>query len=469
LKLNPEVDFRFADLSGVDFGEVNVSGFDFTGADLENADMTQVRSISSAIGLSKAKTARTLFPIEQQRTREEIAALKAEILEELRKSQERPLDAEEAARVDQAVERILSSNDARLKPIEADLREQKYEVAYSRLMDLGRQSSAGASDLAADAFEHFSNAGVFYLDRDTAKAIEALEAARNARPDHFWTRVQLGRLYLRAGRTGESEVEARACSDFATTDRERSMALNQLGDVLMRQGRTDGALRAYEEGLKIARALLASDSGSAEVKPDLSVSLNKVGEVFLRQGRTDEALAAFDEALEVQRDLLASDPGSAEAKPGLSVSLNKVGEVCLRQGRTNEALATFEEALEVQRNLLGSDPGSAVAKRDVSVSLEKVGDVLVRQGRTDEALAAFDEALAVQRDLLASDPGSAEAKRDVVVSLAKLGELSGEDGQPYWHEAHTLVKELHDTGRLDPVDAWLLDDTAQKAGLNTSE
>ncbi|MEO1039783.1 MAG: tetratricopeptide repeat protein [Pseudomonadota bacterium] len=354
---------------------------------------------------------------EHKRTREEIDALKAELLEELRKDRERPLDAEEEARVDQAVERILSSNDARLRPVEEALQNDRVDDAYSRLMGLGKQSQSGASDLASDAFQHFSTAGALYLGRDTAKAIEAFEAARDALPSHFWTHVELSRLYLRAGRTEEAETAARAATAEATNRRDETVAANTLGDVLVRQGRSDEALTAYEEGLDVAHDLLASDPGSAEAKRDVSVSLNKVGDVLVRQGRTEEALTAYEEGLSTRRDLLSSDPGSAEAK------------------------------------------------RDVSVSLDRVGDVLLRQGRAEEALKAYEEGLSTRRALLASDPGSAEAKRDVVVSLAKLGELAGEAGRVYWAEAHQRVSELHAEGRLDPADAWMLEDTAKRAGI----
>src|SRR4051812_25244018 len=59
-KLDPKEDFRFSDLSGVDFGCANLDGFDFTGADLSNADL-RLASIDGAV-FADVSSEGTLWP-----------------------------------------------------------------------------------------------------------------------------------------------------------------------------------------------------------------------------------------------------------------------------------------------------------------------------------------------------------------------------------------------------------------------
>ena len=62
LDLDPQNDFIYQDLSGVDFGATDVSFYNFTGTDLSFSDLTKVRGISKAIGINSAKKVGAAFP-----------------------------------------------------------------------------------------------------------------------------------------------------------------------------------------------------------------------------------------------------------------------------------------------------------------------------------------------------------------------------------------------------------------------
>ncbi len=66
--------------------------------------------------------------------------------------------------------------------------------------------------------------------------------------------------------------------------RDVSVSLDKVGDVRVAQGDLPGALEAYEESLRIRRALAARDTGNAGWARDVSVSLSKVGDVRVAQG-----------------------------------------------------------------------------------------------------------------------------------------------------------------------------------------
>ncbi|XBQ16562.1 MAG: hypothetical protein ABL308_01500 [Oceanicaulis sp.] len=398
-------------------------------------------------------------------TRETVAAMEQRIIASIQRASDRPLGADETRSITEAVERIFASKDARKRPIQVALSENRIDDAAAQLEGLARQSEAAKDDFAREAAENFREAGALWLGRNTGRALKNFEHARDNDPDHFWTRIELSRLYALAGRTADALIEAEHASGLADSDRDRSVALDARGDMLRAQGRTGAALTAYEEGLAIARDLAAADPDSAEARRDVSVSLEKVGDMLAAQGRTGEALNAYEEGLNLCRDLAASDPDSAGARRDVSVSLSKVGDMLAAQGRTGEALNAYEEGLNLCRDLAAGDPDSAGARRDVSVSLNKVGDMLAAQGRTGEALKAYEEDLGLARDLAAGDPDSAGARRDVIVSLVKIGSLiDPPTDMPYWREAHERAVAMERDGILFEPDHWLIEYTRRKAG-----
>jgi hypothetical protein len=60
-QIDPELDFRYADLSGVDFGKMDLARADFTGANLDNADLSQAQGLSYS-ALSDATLNGTKLP-----------------------------------------------------------------------------------------------------------------------------------------------------------------------------------------------------------------------------------------------------------------------------------------------------------------------------------------------------------------------------------------------------------------------
>ena len=55
------------------------------------------------------------------------------------------------------------------------------------------------------------------------------------------------------------------------------MSHNKIGDVLVAQGDSPAALRAYQEGLAIAEALAKRDPANTQWQVDVAVSCSKLG------------------------------------------------------------------------------------------------------------------------------------------------------------------------------------------------
>jgi tetratricopeptide (TPR) repeat protein len=269
-------------------------------------------------------------------TRAELAAMEARLFEAFQAGSNRPLGADEARSIKEAVAQIFASKEARKRPVQEALSKRRFDEAASQLEGLARQSEAAKDDFAGDAAESYREAGALWLGRNTGRAIENFEKARENDPNHFWTHIELARLYELAGRTADAHLLADDAIRQAASDRDRSVALDALADALAAQGRSGDALTAYEEGLGIRRALAGGDADNAGARRDVSVSLNKVGDMLAAQGRSGDALTAYEEGLGIRRALAGGDADNAGARRDVIVSLAKIAT--LKGGADGAAL-----------------------------------------------------------------------------------------------------------------------------------
>lgn len=151
-----------------------------------------------------------------------------------------------------------------------------------------------------------------------------------------------------------------------------ALAYGGEGDALAKKGDIAGALRQYEEALRI--------------EPTIPGIHNNLGTVLSRMGKFDEAIEQYLEELKI-------DPHAAYARVN-------VGIVLIKSGKLEEAAKHFREALRVE-------PNSAAAHYEL-------GYVLAQLGRFDDAIHHFREALRVRPDF-------AQAREHLERALALQG------------------------------------------------
>jgi len=142
-------------------------------------------------------------------------------------------------------------------------------------------------------------------------------------PDRVWTWIELGRLGETTGSLDEAMTAFKAALAVARRngdERDESVALNELGDVLVAQGNLPEALKSFRDGLAIRDRLAQADPGNAGWQRDLSVSYNKIGDVLVAQGNLPEALKSFRDGLAIRDRLAQADPSNAGWQFDLVVS-----------------------------------------------------------------------------------------------------------------------------------------------------
>ncbi|MBU2351719.1 MAG: hypothetical protein KJ861_13895, partial [Alphaproteobacteria bacterium] len=197
-------------------------------------------------------------------TRRELAEVKAILarMEAQSASQGRTLAADERAQIEATLTDVAQSTGPDLEQARAGLSDED-PIA---LID-GLEAAA-----VQDAANRLRQAGTiaYAIDVERARRIYAKVAALE--PDDHWTKVLLGRLHRAAGDLTAARTAARHALDTSSDERERSVALDALGDVARAEGDLPAARAAFEEGLTIAKDLSTRDPGNTEWKRDLSVS-----------------------------------------------------------------------------------------------------------------------------------------------------------------------------------------------------
>ena len=215
----------------------------------------------------------------------------------------------------------------------------------------------------------------------------------------------------------------------ASRQHQRASMLNNLGDVLVTQGKLQEALDAYQQSLAIAKRLAEQDKSNAGWQRALSVSYNKVGEVLVAQGRIQEALEAYQQDLAIAKRLAEQDKSNPVWQRDLSISYDRVGNVLVAQGRIQEALNAYQQGLNIRRRLAEQDKSNAGWQRDLSISYNKVGEVLEAQGKLPETLDAYQQSLAIAKRLVEQDKSNAGWQRDLSVSYNNVGDVLVAEGR----------------------------------------
>ncbi|BDG73246.1 tetratricopeptide repeat protein [Roseomonas fluvialis] len=247
-------------------------------------------------------------------------------------------------------------------------------------------------------------------------------------------------------------------TDSEHTEWQRHLGYNyiRVGDVLRTQSDASAALAEYRKAMAIAEWLVAIDPSTSLWQDDLSIAHNKVGLVLTDTGHPRAALAEYRKGMAIAKRLAATDPLQPEWQRSLMVSHQRIGDALQEQRDTAAALAEYRKSMAIAERLVATDPSNAEWQRDLAISYQRIGATLWRQGNAVAALAECRKGMEITERLAASDPGHAEWQRDLIVGLDRLARTDPPAARAHLTRALAIARALADTGRLAPVDAWLI-------------
>jgi len=222
-------------------------------------------------------------------------------------------------------------------------------------------------DFRQEAMAYFNNAlltedrdmyfvhkfrGVVHLENgDYPLARASFEEALGAtedRADIVSAMNGLANAYMRSGAPARAQEIYREALDIALDADLGELAettLANIGVARVNQGDNEGALRHFEDALRLARAL-GDDRGTR-------ICLNNLAGALNNMGKHEEALGLFDDAL--------GYAGKAEDKYGLRVIYCNIGYTYRMLGDTSKALEYYTLALGAAQQINDRE-GEALAK-----------------------------------------------------------------------------------------------------------
>ncbi|SFO21916.1 SHNi-TPR [Nitrosospira briensis] len=294
----------------------------------------------------------------------------------------------------------------------------------------------------------------------TAQVITRFEEVTRLDPGVHWDWVELGRLYMQAGRLPNALRTASVAADTAQDDRAQAVARHHLGNVQVAQGNLPAALGSYQASLAIRQHLAKIDPGNAGWQRDLSISHDSMGDVQVTQGNFPAALASYQASLAIRERLTKADSGNTDWQGSLSVSHEKMGDVQVTQGNFPAALASYQASHHIRERLADADPGNTYWQRGLSVSQEKMGNVQAAQGNLPAALASYQASHHIRERLADADPGNMYWQRALSVSLGMIGDVQIAQGNlpaalGSFQACHTIFERL---AKVDPGNSgWQRD------------
>jgi tetratricopeptide (TPR) repeat protein/peroxiredoxin len=212
----------------------------------------------------------------------------------------------------------------------------------------------GVSETFEFARNYLSYGSVFFQRGYFDQAAASFQIALRDDPSSAEACYGLGSAYLNQQKTAEARDSfERAIKLRASYPDTLANAWNNLGLLATREGRTDEAIRCFQEAVRLS--------------PDHLIALNNLGNAFRLRKSWDAARQTFKRALEVS-------PGDPEANYGL-------GMVFAQADDTARAYEYLQRALKSRSNY--------------PEALNNLGILYLRTQRRDAAVASFEECIRV--------------------------------------------------------------------------
>jgi eukaryotic-like serine/threonine-protein kinase len=274
---------------------------------------------------------------------------------------------------------------------------------YAESADVARAASAVADQLGhkpAIAEAHFYLGRALRQKGDQAGAMAALEEAQLAaiasRMDALAceaTGVQIELLGTEMGKPAEATELARRAEALAQRSGD-PLAIARIdisyASVLRAQAKFDDARPRFERGLQTLRAQPGQELQVAGV-------LNNIGVLLVAQGRYQEALDKFREVLTIRERIMGAD------HPLIGGLLVNIGAMQTHTGKFADALATLQRGRVIMEAKLGGD------HPNLAKLINNIGFAHARAGQWQQALPYHRDALAMWERLKQADQIAATA------------------------------------------------------------
>jgi tetratricopeptide (TPR) repeat protein len=199
---------------------------------------------------------------------------------------------------------------------------------------------------------------------------------------------EIARIQYKAGEMESAiskldEVLAIRSNEYLPDHQKLTGPLTLQGEIFLKSGKTEEAMKRYNEVLRRLRGLERSECRL--VVADITT---RVAEIYKNLDERDRAIACHEEALRIRKAVL--DPDHLE----VAINVSALAILYERRGDLANALSRFAEALQIRRSRLGP------CHIDVASLYNNMAVVYERLGKLPEATKKYELALGVFRTKL---------------------------------------------------------------------
>ncbi len=225
--------------------------------------------------------------------------------------------------------------------------------------------------------------------------------------------------------------------------------LNNLGVLLMDQGRHEEAASALREAIELAQAALGK--AAPEDKPrfarTLAATWNSLGSIYASAQQFEKALPAYQNAIRLAQQHVHAAPDPLAAQNELARYYLNYGNMLFHQKRYSEALEPIRQARQIRQQLVERFGPVPRLIQGLALATDRLGALYRQQKKYDQAQSLFSQAIALRRqlcDLYPQVPDYKFALADSWHGLAMLVHLQRkfQEAQKFYRQAIEVKQQL---------------------------
>jgi tetratricopeptide (TPR) repeat protein len=277
---------------------------------------------------------------------------------------------------------------------------------------------------------------------------------------------QLGQARMKEGKLPQAIALLRQSVRFASAGVQRNGSREEsqltlsnahfyLGDALRRSGDVQGTLENFRAYYGISRKLAQRHPDDPKYQAEVSYSHGNLGAAYELGGDLPKALAEYRTAYELDRARTEHFPKDEQWQADLANSANRLGVVLKKSGDFLGARAAFDEDLQMRRRLAQAAPNDTRRQQRLAVSLAWAGQLHQETGDIVQALACYREEAALSTVLATHDPSNVDSRRNRdVANLRAAALLDPAEGLPV---AAAASEDLREIVQTDSRAVWRRD------------
>jgi non-specific serine/threonine protein kinase/serine/threonine-protein kinase len=197
---------------------------------------------------------------------------------------------------------------------------------------------------------------------------------------------------------------------------------DHLGQALWQLGDLRGSLEHRKSGLELMEQLGGAHPTDRTVQFAIAGFITSFGQALEEQGDVAGALEQHLRAKQRLESLLAGDPAHVQTRLQLARVQGELGSVYGRRGEHETSLRYIRAQLEILTDLAKKSPENAAYRGRVGAATLYEGDALGKMGRPQDALESYQRYLASSEELARADPRNVQYLRGQALALVRISD-----------------------------------------------